>query len=196
MSTQTPTPTVPTRQVHGVEVPAAGRYELDLSHSSVGFSVRHLMVSKTKGRFAEFSGAVIIGEDPLDSSVEVEIRAASIDTRDDGRDEHLRSADFFDTDTHPVITYRSTAVAAGPKGTWAVEGELTVAGVTQRVPLAVSFEGGVVDPWGGARIGFEAHAELDREAFGLTWNLALETGGVVVGKTVKIDIEAEAVAAA
>ena len=196
MSTQTPTPTIPTRQLDGVQLPAAGRYELDLSHSSVGFSVRHLMVSKTKGRFTDFAGTVTIGEDPLDSSVEVEIRAASIDTRDEARDGHLRSPDFFDTDTHPVITYRSTAVSPAGNGAWRVEGDLTVAGVTNPVPLTVSFEGGVVDPWGGARIGFEAHAELDREAFGLTWNQALEAGGVVVGKTVKIDIEAEAVASA
>lgn len=195
MSTQTPVP-IPTRTIDGVELPAAGRYALDLSHSSVAFSVRHLMVSKTKGRFADFGGVVTIGEDPLDSSVEVEIQATSIDTRDDARDAHLRSPDFFDVEAHPVITYRSTSVAPTPTGAWAVQGELTVAGITQSVPLIVAFEGGVVDPWGGARIGFEAHAELDREAFGLSWNQALEAGGVLVGKTVKIDIEAEAVAQA
>lgn len=193
MSTQTPLQ-IPTRTVNGVELPAAGRYALDLAHSSVAFSVRHLMVSKTKGRFADFRGIVTIGEDPLDSSVEVEIQATSIDTRDDSRDGHLRSPDFFDVETHPVITYRSTSVEPTATGAWTVQGELTVAGVTQSVPLTVAFEGGVVDPWGGARIGFEAHAELDREAFGLSWNQALETGGVLVGKTVKIDIEAEAVA--
>ncbi|MGQ0433315.1 MAG: YceI family protein [Microthrixaceae bacterium] len=196
MTTQTPNPTIPTRQVDGVEVPAAGRYALDPSHSSVGFSVRHLMVSKTKGRFAEFSGTVTIGEDPLESSVEVEISAASIDTRDAGRDEHLRSADFFDVAQHPHLTYRSTRVVPSADGSWVVEGDLTIAGVTRPVPLSVTFEGGVVDPWGGSRIGFEARAELDREAFGLTWNQALEAGGVVVGKTVKLDIAAEAVAEA
>lgn len=193
MSIQTPTQ-IPTRVVDGVELPAAGSYALDLSHSSVAFSVRHLMVSTTKGRFAEFSGTVTIGEDPLESSVEVEIQAGSVDTRDEARDSHLRSPDFFDVEAHPVISYRSTSVAPTATGAWAVEGELTVAGVTQNVPLIVAFEGGVVDPWGGARIGFEAHAELDREAFGLSWNQALEAGGVLVGKTVKIDIEAEAVA--
>lgn len=194
MSTQTPTPTIPTRHVDGLEIPAAGRYELDPSHSSIGFSVRHLMVSKTKGRFADFSGTVTIAEDPLESSVVVEIRAASIDTRDEGRDTHLRSADFFDTEAHPLITYRSTSVTPGAEGTWLVDGELTVSGVTRSVPLTVSFEGGAVDPWGGARIGFEAHTEVDRDEFGLTWNQALETGGVLVGKSVTIDIEAEAVA--
>jgi polyisoprenoid-binding protein YceI len=192
MSTQT-TPTIPTRTVDGVEVPAPGTYELDPSHSSVSFSVRHLMVSKTKGRFADFAGTVTIAEDPLESSVEVEIQTASVDTRDETRDGHLRSADFFDVDVNPVITYRSTKVTPGAKGTWDVEGQLSVRGVTKAVPLSVSFEGGAVDPWGNPRIGFEAHTELDREAFGLTWNQTLETGGVLVGKAVKIDIEAEAV---
>jgi polyisoprenoid-binding protein YceI len=192
MSTQT-TPTIPTRTVDGVEVPAPGTYELDPSHSSVNFSVRHLMVSKTKGRFADFTGTVTIAEDPLESSVEVEIQTASVDTRDETRDGHLRSADFFDVDVNPVIAYRSTTVTPGAKGTWDVEGQLTVRGVTKAVPLSVSFEGGAVDPWGNPRIGFEAHTELDREAFGLTWNQTLETGGVLVGKAVKIDIEAEAV---
>jgi polyisoprenoid-binding protein YceI len=192
MTTQT-TSAPATRTVDGTEVPAPGVYELDLSHTSVNLSVRHLMVSKTKGRFADFVGTVTIGEDPLQSSVEVEIKAASIDTRDDKRDGHLRSADFFDVESHPLITYRSTRVTPDGKGTWLVDGDLTVRGVTRSVPLSVSFEGGVSDPWGGSRIGFEAHTELDREAFGLTWNQALEGGGVLVGKTVKIDIEAEAV---
>lgn len=192
MTTQT-TPSPATRTVDGTEVPAAGVYELDLSHSSVNLTVRHLMVSKTKGRFADFSGTVTIGDDPLQSSVEVEIQAASIDTRDEKRDGHLRSGDFFDVESHPLITYRSTKVTRASKGTWQVEGELTIKDVTRSVPLTVSFEGGITDPWGSARIGFEAHTELDREDFGLTWNQALEGGGVLVGKTVKIDIEAEAV---
>jgi polyisoprenoid-binding protein YceI len=192
MST-TETPTIPTRTVDGVEVPAAGTYQLDVSHSSVAFSVRHLMVSKTKGRFADFAGIVTIADDPLESSVEVEIQASSIDTRDETRDGHLRSGDFFDTEAFPTITYRSTSVAPSGKGSWAVEGDLTVRGITRSVPLTVTFEGGALDPWGNARIGFEAHTELDREAFGLVWNQALESGGVLVGKAVKIDIEAEAV---
>ena len=182
-----------TRTIDGHEVPVAGTYELDPSHSSVGFSVRHLMVSKTKGRFNDFQGTVTIGEDPLASSVEVEIQVASVDTRDEARDGHLRSPDFFDAESHPTITYRSTKVTPAGKGRWAVEGELTVRGASLAVPLEVTFEGGARDPWGGARIGFTAHTELDREAFGLTWNQALETGGVLVGKQVRIDIEAEAV---
>jgi polyisoprenoid-binding protein YceI len=182
-----------TRTVAGAEVPVAGTYVLDLSHSSIGFSVRHLMVSKTKGRFDDFSGTVTIADDPLASSVEVTIQAASVDTRDEARDGHLRSPDFFDAEAHPAITYRSTSVSPAGPGRWAVEGELTVRGTTLVVPLEVTFEGGARDPWGGARIGFTARTELDREAFGLTWNQALETGGVLVGKQVRIDIEAEAV---
>lgn len=182
-----------TRTVDGTEVPAPGTYALDVPHTHVGFSVRHLMVSKTKGRFATFAGTITIAEDPLASSVEVEIQVPSIDTRDETRDGHLKSADFFDADTFPTITYRSTKVTPAGKGTWKVEGDLTVRGVTLPVPLDVTFEGGARDPWGGTRIGFTARTELDRDAFGLTWNQTLETGGVVVGKQVKIDIEAEAV---
>ena len=182
-----------TRIVDGAEVPAPGRYELDPSHSHVGFSVRHLMVSKTKGRFADVLATIVIADDPLASSVEVEIPVASVDTRDETRDGHLRSADFFDADNHPTLRYRSTRVAPAGRGRWTVDGELTVRGVTLPVPLEVAFEGGAKDPWGSSRIGFTAHAELDREAFGLTWNQALETGGVLVGKQVKIDIEAEAI---
>jgi polyisoprenoid-binding protein YceI len=182
-----------TRIVDDVEIPAAGRYELDPSHSHVGFSVRHLMVSKTKGRFADVLATIVIAEDPLQSSVEVELPVASVDTRDETRDGHLRSADFFDAENHPNVRFRSTKVTPVGKGRWTVDGELTVRGVTLPVPLEVAFEGGARDPWGSSRIGFTAHAEVDREAFGLTWNQALETGGVLVGKQVKIDIEAEAI---
>lgn len=187
------TPTPITRTVDGTEVPVPGTYALDVSHSSVAFSVRHLMVSKTKGRFTDFAGTVTIAEDPLASSVEVEIQVPSIDTRDETRDGHLRSPDFFDADVFPTITYRSTKVTPAGTGRWSVEGDLTVRGVTHPVPLEVTFEGGARDPWGGSRIGFTARAELDREAYGLSWNQALETGGVLVGKQVKIDIDAEAV---
>ena len=191
MSTTESTPL--TRTVDGVDLPAPGTYVLDASHTDVGFSVRHLMVAKTKGRFAGVSGTVVIADDPLASSVEVTIDAASVDSRDDKRDEHLRSADFFDVEAHPVITYRSTAVTPAGRGTWTVDGELTVRGITRSVPLTVSFEGAATSPWGTTSIGFTASAEVDREDFGLTWNQALETGGVLVGKQVKIDIEAEAV---
>jgi polyisoprenoid-binding protein YceI len=189
----TSTTTAPIRTVDGTEVPLAATYALDASHSHVGFSVRHVMVSKTKGRFAEVEGTIVIADDPLQSSVDVTIQAASIDTRDHGRDEHLRAADFLDVEAHPTLTYRSRSVSPAGKGRWTVDGDLTVKGVTRSVPLEVTFEGGARDPWGGERIGFTASTEIDREAFGLTWNQALETGGVLVGKAVKIEIEAEAV---
>jgi len=181
------------RVVDGAEVPAAGAYALDASHSQVGFAVRHLMVSKTRGRFSDFAGTIHIGENPLESSVEVTIQAASVDTRDEQRDGHLRSGDFFDVEAWPTMTYQSRSVRPVGEGRYVVEGDLTIKGVTKSVPLDLSFEGGAADPWGGLRIGFSAKAELDREAFGLTWNQALETGGVLVGKKVSIEIEAEAV---
>ena len=181
-----------TRTIDAVEVPVAGTYRLDAAHSHVGFSVRHLMVSKTKGRFGDVAGTIVVGEDVLESSVEVEIAVLSIDTSDETRDGHLRSPDFLDAGAFPTITYRSTKVISSGAGTWKLEGDLTVRGVTQSVPLTFSFEGGARDPWGGARLGFTARTELDREAFGLTWNQALETGGVLVGKQVRIDIDAEA----
>ena len=182
-----------TRTVDGTELPVPGTYALDASHTDVGFSVRHLMVAKTKGRFGDVSGTVVIAEEPLESSVEVSIAAASVDTRDAKRDEHLRSADFFDVEQHPAITFRSTAVRPAGRGRFEVDGDLTVRGEARPITLEVRFEGAATSPWGTSSIGFSATTEVDREDFGLTWNQALETGGVLVGKQVRIDIEAEAV---
>jgi polyisoprenoid-binding protein YceI len=190
-STTTTNPAV--RSVNGEELPATGNYALDPSHSQVGFAVRHLMVSKTRGRFSDFAGTVAIAENPLESSVDVTIQTASVDTRDEQRDGHLRSGDFFDAEAWPAMTYKSRSVQEAGKGRYVVDGDLTIKGVTRPVPLEVSFEGGASDPWGGVRIGFSAKAELDREDFGLSWNQALETGGVLVGKKVTIEIEAEAI---
>jgi polyisoprenoid-binding protein YceI len=181
------------RVVDGAEVPATGTYALDTSHSQVGFAVRHVMISKTRGRFSDFAGNIEIAENPFDSSVAVTIQTASVDTRDEQRDGHLRSGDFFDVEAHPTMSYQSRSVRDAGKGRYILDGDLTIKGVTQSVPLELTFEGGAADPWGNVRIGFSAKAELDREAFGLTWNQALETGGVLVGKKVTIEIEAEAV---
>jgi polyisoprenoid-binding protein YceI len=187
------TATSPVRTIDGVEIPAAGTWAIDPSHTHAGFSVRHLMVSKVRGRFAAVSGTVTIAEDPLDSHVEVAIDTASIDTRDEQRDAHLRSPDFFDVENYPTMTYRSTAVRPSGKGRWLVEGDLTLHGVTRPVPLEVAFEGAGSDPWGGVRAGFSARAEIDREDFNLTWNQVLETGGIAVGKKVAIELEVETV---
>jgi len=181
------------RSVAGIEVPEPGTYVLDTSHSQVGFVVKHMMVSKVRGRFDDFAGTINISEDPAASSVEVSVQLDSIDTRDAKRDEHLRSADFFTTDQHPTMTYRSTGVRHDGGNRWLVDGELTLLGVTRPLQLEVEFEGAAKDPWGGSRIGFSAKGEVDREDFGMTFNAALETGGVLVGKKAVIEIEAEAV---
>ena len=181
------------RSVAGIEVPEPGTYALDTSHSQVGFVVKHMMVSKVRGRFDDFTGAITIADDPAHSSVEVSVQLASIDTRDAKRDEHLRSADFFSTDEHPTMTYRSTEVRHDGGNRWLVDGDLTLLGITRPLQLEVEFEGAASDPWGGTRIGFSAKGEVNREDFGMTFNAALETGGVLVGKKAVIEIEAEAV---
>lgn len=187
----TETPTL-TRTVDGAEVPVAGTYAIDTSHTHAGFVVRHLMVSKVRGAFSGVTGTVSVDEDVAASTVEVEIDPTTIDTRDAGRDEHLRSNDFFGTDEHPTITYRSTDLRRDGGG-WVLDGDLTIKGVTNPVRLDVEFLGAAQDPWGGSRLGFTASGELDREAWGITWNQSLEAGGVVVGKKVTLEIEAELV---
>jgi polyisoprenoid-binding protein YceI len=160
----------------------------------VEFGVRHLGLARVRGRFTDVSGDVVIDEDITRSAVDVTIGADSIDTRDKDRDTHLRSPDFLDVDRYPQITFRSTAVT-GQGDEWTVTGDLTIRDVTRSVILVVDFEGGAKDPWGSTRIGFSAHTEINREDFGLSWNQALETGGWLIGKQVKIEISAEAVLA-
>ena len=172
-------------------LPDVGSWKIDPSHSSVGFSVRHLGVAKVRGRFADFDGTVHVAERPEDSSVAVEIQAASIDTRDANRDGHLLSGDFFDVERYPTLTFRSNGVHHRGSDHWTVDGELTIRGVTRPVALDVNFEGSARDPWGGERAAFTASTDVDREDFGLTWNQTLETGGVLVGKKVRIELEIE-----
>ena len=188
MSDTTTTPAI--RTIDGVELPAAGTWTIDTSHSSVNFKVKHLGVAKTRGRFTRFEGTVEVGERPEDTTVEVTIDASSVDTHDSGRDDHLRSADFFDVANHPNLTFRSTKVS-GSGDEWKLEGELTVAGVTKPVTLAVDYDGVTTDPWGNTKAGFTATTKVNREEFGLTWNAALETGGFLVGKDVSIELEVE-----
>lgn len=181
------------RTLEGVEAPAVGTWEIDPSHSLVGFTARHLMVAKVRGRFGSFSGTIEIAEQPEDSSASVTLDAASIDTRDEKRDEHLRSPDFLDVANHPSLTFRSTGFRQTGKTSFELPGELTIRGVTKPVTLQAEYEGLTPDPWGNTRAVFTASTEIDREDWGLTWNVALETGGVLVGKIVKIELEVQAV---
>jgi polyisoprenoid-binding protein YceI len=181
-----------TRTVAGVEIPHPGTYVLDKAHTTISFVVRHLMVSKVRGHFNGFEGTIVVGEEPKDSKVEVTIDATSVDTRDQQRDAHLKSPDFFEVEKYPTLTFVSTGVH-GDGDDWKVTGDLTIHGVTRPVTLDIEFLGATGDPWGGKRIGFSASTQIDRTDYGLTWNAAVETGGVVVGKDVKIEIEAEAI---
>jgi polyisoprenoid-binding protein YceI len=184
-----------TRKVDGRAVPAAGTYTIDPTHSSVEAVARHLMVTKVRGRFAQFAGTVEIAGDPTESRVDAEIQAASIDTNEPQRDEHLRSPDFLDVDRFPTLRFASTAVRPAGKARWLVDGDLTIRDVTRPVTLYVEFLGGGTDPYGNEKVAFSATTELDREAFGMTWNQALETGGVLVGKTLQVELEVQAVRA-
>lgn len=182
-----------TRTASGTTVPAPGTYTIDPSHSSTSFEVRHLGLSKVRGGFDSFSGTVVIDEDPAKSSVEVSLDAASFSTGSEDRDGHVKSEDFLDVENHPVLTFRSTGVRQDGDD-WKVDGELAVKDVARPVTLDVEFEGAGEDPWGNGRIAFAASTEIDRGDWGINWNQTLETGGVLVGKKVKIQIDVQAVA--
>jgi polyisoprenoid-binding protein YceI len=181
------------RQEQGLQIPAPGAWEIDPSHSSVEAVARHLMISKVRGRFGAFSGTLTIGDTPQRSSVVATISAASIDTGDERRDAHLRSPDFLDAENHPTLEFRSTKVRqVGETKLW-LDGALTIRGVTRPVSLDVNYLGLVTDPFGNDKAVFTAETELDREDWGMTWNAALETGGVLVGRKLKIELEIQAV---
>jgi polyisoprenoid-binding protein YceI len=183
-----------TRVMNGRQVPEVGTWAIDASHASFDFVARHLMV-KVRGQFPDVSGEVHIAEVPEESSLAVEIDASTIDTRDADRDAHLRSSDFFGVEDHPTISFRSTAVRPGEGGSkWKVDGDLTTKGVTRPVTVEVEFLGSAIDPWGNQRIGFSGVVpEVNREDWGLTWNVALEMGGFLLSKSVRLEIEAELV---
>jgi polyisoprenoid-binding protein YceI len=183
----------PTRTVDGEVLPAPGIFALDPAHTHIGFSVRHMMIAKVRGRFSAFNGILTVGDEPADTEVDVEIDLASIDTKDPQRDTHLRSADFFDVDNFPTMTFRSTRVASIDGDCYRLDGDLSLHGATNPVALDVMFDGVGTDAYGGQRMGFSARGQVDRETFGLMWNQTLETGGVLVGKLVCIDLEAELV---
>ncbi len=180
------------RTLQGVEVPEAGTYEIDPAHSAVEFVGRHLMLTKVRGRFGKFEGTINVAEDPLQSSADVVIDAASVDTGDQNRDGHIRGGDFLNVEEYPTLEFHSTRLEP-VSDRWTLEGNLTIRGVTRAVTLDVDYEGTAVDPWGNTRLGFSASAEIDREDWGLTWNVALETGGVLVSDKVTLEFEVSAV---
>ncbi len=171
-----------------------GEYTLDPAHTRIGFVARHAMVTKVRGAFNEFEGtAAIDGADPSRSTVTVVIKAASIDTRNEQRDAHLRSNDFLAMDEYPEIRFVSTAVRQLDENTFALTGDLTVRGVTKPVTIDFTYEGTATDPFGNQRLGFEGSVTISRKDYGITWNAALETGGVLVSDKVVLEFEVSAV---
>lgn len=172
----------------------ATRWKVDRAHTVVEFAVRHMMISTVKGYFRQFEGTVV-GDpaQPETLSFEGSVDAASVDTGEPQRDEHLRSPDFFDVARFPKITFRSRRVTPLGNGELEVVGDLTIRDVTREVPFRVRIEGTGKDPWGNERLAFEAQGRINREDFGLTWNALLETGGVLVGKEVTINLHVQAI---
>jgi polyisoprenoid-binding protein YceI len=183
------TPTVTKPEIPGY---IAGAWAIDPIHSDVSFTVRHMMVSKVRGRFARFEGQIVTGENPADSTVTASIDLTSIDTNNAQRDDHIRSADFFEVETYPTMTYTSTGVRQDGDDL-ILDGDLTLKGVTRPVPLRLELNGFGPDAFGGTRAGFTATAEINRRDFGVNFNAALETGGAVVADKIAIHLEIEAV---
>ena len=173
-----------------MSIPAAS-YAIDPSHSEVAFTIRHAGIAKVRGRFTEFSGAIVVAEDLAASSANVTIAASSVDTGNAQRDGHLKTADFFSVDTLPEWTFVSTSVS-GTADEFALAGDLTINGITKPVTLDAEFNGAAVDAYGVARVGFSATTEISREEFGITWNAPLEAGGLLLSDKVKIAIEISA----
>ena len=190
--TQTQPAVAATRVVAGAELPAPGRWQIDPGHTEVAFIGRHFLLTKIRGRFTGVTGTITVAEDPGQSTAEVTIDTASVTSGSQARDDHLRSADYFDTAHHPTATF--TGRAAGWQGTRGqLAGELTIRGVTRPVTLAVHYLGHVADPWGGQRAIFTAEATLNREDWGLTWNMPLANGGLLVSAEIRIEINLETV---
>ncbi|HEU4989307.1 MAG: YceI family protein [Gemmatimonadota bacterium] len=169
-------------------------WQIDTAHSDAEFAVKHLMISTVKGHFGDVTGTVVVDEAvPANSKADVTIAVASIDTRDEKRDAHLRSADFFDVEHFPTLTFKSKRVDGALGGDFKLVGDLTIRGVTREVTLNVESAGTAKDPWGGERSAYSATTKINRKDFGLTWNVALETGGVLVGDEVKISLDVQLV---
>jgi polyisoprenoid-binding protein YceI len=172
----------------------AATWTIDPIHSEVGFSVRHMMVSKVRGRFTKFSGELVTAADPLQSTVTAEIDLSSINTGQEQRDNHIRSADFFEVETYPTMTYTSRGIRV-EDGEYVLDGDLTLKGVTKNVPLRLELNGFGPDPYGGYRAGFTATGEINRSDFNVSFNAPLANGGVVVSEKVQLQLEIEAVRA-
>ena len=189
---QTTPPAAATRAVAGAELPVPGRWEIDPGHTEVAFVGRHFMLTKVRGRFTGVTGAITVAEDPGESTADVTIDMASVDSGSQARDDHLRSPDFFDTARHPTATFSGRAVGwQGTRGR--LVGELTIRGITRPVTLQAEYLGQVADPWGGQRAVFTAAGTVNREDWGLTWNMPLDNGGLLVSREIRIEIETEAV---
>jgi polyisoprenoid-binding protein YceI len=172
----------------------AAEYGIDASHSSVGFKVKHMLVSNVRGSFNDFAGSfTFVDGMPEEWSVNAEIQMTSVDTGDEKRDDHLRNADFFDVEKFPVMTFKSTKIVPAGGDSYTMHGDLTMHGVTKPVALDLTFNGAITDPWGNARAGFEASGKINRQDFGITWSKSMDGGGLVVGDDVHIMLEIEGV---
>ena len=181
-----------TRTLQGVEVPAPGDWVVDTAHTNLMFVARYAMLTKVRGHFNSFEGTIHVAERPEDSWVELTIDASSITTDEDTRDNHLRSADFLDLANHPTITFKSTKVELLTDNTLRLIGDLSIRGVTKEVVLDTEYAGTAKDGFGQTRVAFSARTQIDRDEFGVNWNMVLETGGVLVGKKVQIELEVQA----
>ena len=171
-----------------------GTWVIDPAHTTIGFSARHAMVAKVRGSFTDFTGSFTLdGAVPENSTAELLVQTASLTTQNDDRDAHLKSADFLNVEANPTLTFKSTGVNVKGDDSFIVTGDLTIGNVTKSVDVAFELVGVSQDPWGGTRIGFDGETEIVRKDFGLVWNVALETGGVLVGEKVKLTLDVEAV---
>jgi polyisoprenoid-binding protein YceI len=184
---------VSTRVIEGVTAPVAGTWEVDPNHTQLQFIARHMMVAKVRGKFEKWDIKLEIGEKPEDSTVTAVIDTASLNSGVEDRDNHLRSGDFFDVEKYPTMTFRSTKVERTRDNTFQVSGDFTIRNVTKPLTFDVEYEGLWADPWGGTRIAFTAKTEIEREDWGVSWNVALEKGGWLVSKKVQIEVDLEAV---
>jgi polyisoprenoid-binding protein YceI len=185
--------TVTLDRAAGADLPPPGRWTIDPAHSAIQITARHMGLASVTGHFGEFSGTIEIAEPVERSQVQAQLKAASIETGSSMRDDHLRSPDFLDVESHPLVVYQGAGVAAGDDGRWTVSGALTLRGTTRPVPLDLTYLGTGPDPWGGQRAAFQASAELHRQDFAMDWNQSLATGALLVGWVLRVTLDIEAV---